>query len=167
MTKVSLAKRKQYPPLPPEKCPRVVWGRASAQVKRKTVCAQDLLRAQCASHHCTACRFKGCMTTQPASMLCLLIVIFTSRVYFFHIGPNEIAAYMKHLHSSEFRIMHLGSSTSQWSCWPTTASEVHCDNKCRAGRSPVHSNWFWPLLVLVSTTFGTVRSSGWLLQIVL
>ena len=48
-------------------CVRVVWGRASAQVKRKTVCALDLLRA----HLITACRFKGCMTTQPASKLCL------------------------------------------------------------------------------------------------
>ena len=160
MTKVSLAKRKQYPPLPPEKCPRVVWGRASAQVKRKTVCAQDLLRA----HLITACRFKGCMTTQPAGRLCLSYS--QAGFTFSHWSQWNSCLYEAFTYSSEFRIMHLGRSTSQRSSWPTTASEVHCD-KCSAGRSPVHSNWFQPLLVLVSTTFGTLISSGWLLQIVL
>ena len=85
-------------------------GKSKRTGKKKTMCALDLLRA----HLITHCMPLQRLHDNSASQQALPLDSHSHKQgLLFHIGPNEIAAYMKHLHSSEFRIMHLGGSTSQ------------------------------------------------------
>ena len=82
----------------------------SKRAGKKKNCVRTRSTAR-ASHHCMPLkRLHDNSASQQALPLDSHI---HKQGLLFHIGPNEIAAYMKHLHSSEFRIMHLGSSTSQ------------------------------------------------------